>query len=163
MPSIPIKVAVVYVFLMVAFRLVGKRELSTMSPFELVTVILIPEMASDALMGSGSVIEALIGISMLFLLVLVFAGLTHRFATVARVIEATPRVLVVHGQIQEDALNHERIHPDELYGELHKRGFEDLSQIRWAILENDGQIAFIPEDGGSNTKADYRARSRGVR
>jgi len=157
MSSIPLKVVAVYIFLMVAFRLIGKRELSTLSPFELVTVILIPEIASDALMGTGSVTEALTGISTLFLLVLLFSTITHRFAAVARLVEAPPTVLVAHGRMRDEALNQERIDPETLYGELHKRGFEDISQIRWAILESDGEIAFIPEDrNGPQTPAEYR-------
>lgn len=145
MPSIALKVAIVYLFLMVAFRLVGKRELGMLSPIELVTIILIPEMASEALMGTGSLTEALVGISALLLLVLTISALTHRFERFARIAEAAPTVLVAHGKVRERAMNHERIHPDELYGALHKHGFEDLSQIRWAILEGDGQISFVPE------------------
>lgn len=159
MPSIVVKVIVVYVFLMVAFRLVGKRELGTLSPFELVTVILIPEIASEALMGAGSLVDALIGISTLFLLVLFFSAMTHRFEMVAKIVEATPRVLVAHGKIRADALNHERIHPDEIYAELHKRGFEDLSQIRWVILESDGELAVVPNSGaGTPLPADLPGR-----
>jgi uncharacterized membrane protein YcaP (DUF421 family) len=156
MSSIVLKVAVVYVFLMVAFRLVGKRELGMLSPFELVTVILIPEMASEALMGTGALTDALIGISTLFLLVLFFSAITHRFEAASRLVQAEPTVLVAHGQLREDALNRERIQPEELYGELHKRGFEELSAIRWAILESDGQIALIPESSSGGTAAEHR-------
>jgi uncharacterized membrane protein YcaP (DUF421 family) len=158
-PSIALKVAVVYVFLMVAFRLVGKRELGMLSPFELVTIILIPEMASEALMGTGSLTEALVGISVLLLLVLSISALTHRFARFAHIAEAAPTVLVAHGKFHESAMNRERIQPDELYGELHKHGFEDLSQIRWAILESDGQISFVPEASArSPLPADHDAK-----
>lgn len=161
MSTVVIKVAIVYFFLMGAFRLVGKRELGTLSPFELVTVILIPEIASEALMGTGSLTQALTGISMLFLLVLLFSALTHRFAWASKLVEATPTVLVSHGKLREEAMHRERIHPDELYGELHKRGFEDIAQIRWAILESNGEIAIIPEgEPGPNTPADYQTPRR---
>lgn len=157
MPSVVLKVVVVYLFLMLAFRLVGKRELGMLSPFELVTVILIPEMASEALMGTGSLTTALVGISMLFLLVLLVSALTHRYAAVASIVQATPTVLVANGQLCEEALNRERISPDEIYGEMHKRGFEELDQIRWAILESDGEIALVPNtQGGRELPANYR-------
>jgi uncharacterized membrane protein YcaP (DUF421 family) len=157
MASIVVKVTIVYLFLMIAFRLVGKRELGTLSPFELVTVILIPEMASEALMGTGALVDALIGVSMLFLLVLAFSTLTHRFTSIARLVEASPTILVAHGRLREDAMNRERIDPQGLYSEMHKRGFEDVAQIRWAILESDGEISFIPEGAPqSRLAADYQ-------
>jgi uncharacterized membrane protein YcaP (DUF421 family) len=92
---------------------------------------------------------------MLFMLVLLVSALTHRFEAVARVVEAEPTVLVANGSLCEDTMNRERISPDEIYGEMHKRGFEELRQIRWAILESDGEIAFVPAEG-SPLRADYR-------
>jgi uncharacterized membrane protein YcaP (DUF421 family) len=53
---------------------------------------------------------------------------------------------VAHGQFIEENLNKERITPDEIFSEMHKSGLEQLGQVKWAVLEDDGKISIIPED-----------------
>jgi uncharacterized membrane protein YcaP (DUF421 family) len=140
------RIAAIYLFLIAAFRLIGKRELSALSPLELITLMLIPEIASGTLNGEAPVLQALVGISALLLLVFGVSILTARFSTVARLTEAPPRVLVVDGQLCDEALRTERITPEELFAEMHKQGLAKLQQVKWAILESSGHITFVPEE-----------------
>lgn len=137
------RVGAIYAFLMAAFRLLGKRELSSMSPLELITLMIIPEIASGALNGEGPLLQALAGISALLLLVFLVSALTARFKPIERLMEARPRVLVADGRLYEDALARERITAEELFAEMHKHGLYELSQLRWAVLESSGDIAFV--------------------
>jgi len=129
---------------MLVFRIIGKRELGRLSPFELVTLMLIPESVSSALQNEGSLVAALTGLSTLFLLVLVTSVLAHRFEIVEKVVEPQSTLLVDHGRILVQALNEERIHPEELFSEMRKQGIGDLQEVRWALLESSGQITFVP-------------------
>lgn len=138
------RVAIIYLFLMAAFRLLGKRELSSLSPLELITLMLIPELASGTLNAEGPLLQALAGISALLLLVFLVSALTARFRGVERLTESEPRVLVADGKLCEDALHNERITTDELFSEMHKHGITELSELRWAVLEGSGDIAFVP-------------------
>jgi len=139
------RIAVIYVFLTVAFRLIGKRELSTLSPLELITLMLIPEIASGTLTNEGPLLQALMGISVLLALVFVVSLLGARFKTVEKLIEQQPRVLVVDGALCTEAMFNERITPDELFSEMHKHGIEDIGDVKWAILESGGDISFVPK------------------
>lgn len=143
-----LRITIVYVVVMAGFRVMGKRELSQLSPAELVTLLLIPEIFSHAMVDEDfSMINALISFTTLLSLVFVTsmaAQLSKRFSSV---IDASPSVLVANGQLLEANMNRERITPEELYSELHMSGLEELSQVKWAILEPDGQISVIRTDG----------------
>jgi uncharacterized membrane protein YcaP (DUF421 family) len=140
-----IHVAVVFGVLLVAFRVLGKRELSRLSPFEFVTLMLVPELVSEVVQGGGELSAALVGLSTLFLLVQLVSLFSHRFHGVQRLVEAEPTILVANGKLREREMNDERIAPDELFSEMHKQGLERLSQVKWAILEGSGHITFVPK------------------
>ena len=139
------RAAFVYFFLMVAFRFAGKRELSEMSPFELVTLLLIPEIYSAALnKGDNTLAHATVSVATLFVLVFVTGLLTFRSQRLETLLEGEAALLVRNGKLLMETLERERITPEEVYAEMHKAGIEDLSAVRWAILEVDGHISIIP-------------------
>jgi uncharacterized membrane protein YcaP (DUF421 family) len=148
------RVAVVFSVLMLVFRVIGKRELGRLSPFELVTLMLVPEVLSNAVQAEGSLLDALAGLSMLFLLVLGTSTLAHRFEPVEKALEPRSTLLIDHGRILADALNRERIVPEELMSEMRKHGIADVSEVRWAMLESGGTITFIPKHGPVVSNAD---------
>jgi uncharacterized membrane protein YcaP (DUF421 family) len=143
-------VLTVFVVLMAAFRVLGKRELGRLSPFELVTLMLIPEVLSNTLQGEGSLLNGLVGLSTLLLLVVASSALAHRFRAFERAVEAEPTILVARGRIIEKALNVERILPDELLSEMRKQGLGRLDDVEWAVLESSGNITFVPRDRGGS-------------
>jgi uncharacterized membrane protein YcaP (DUF421 family) len=152
------RIAAIYLFLMVAFRLLGKRELSVMSPLELITLMIIPEIASGTLSGEGPLLQALAGISALLMMVFFVSALAARFQSIERLTESQPRVLVENGRLCEDALSKERITTDELFAEMHKHGISELSQLSWAVLESSGDIAFVPRGGRAAVEASDHPR-----
>lgn len=141
-----VRVAVIYLFIIFGLRVMGKREFSQLSTVELVTLMLIPEIVSEALTGEdSSITNALVGVSTILLLVFFTSLWMHRSPRVEAVVSGSPVVLVRNGQIDEDRMNRERVSPGELYSEMHLSGVERLAEIRWAILEPDGKIAIITE------------------
>ncbi len=156
------RVAFTYVFLAIAFRVIGKRELSSLSPFELVTLMLIPEIVSQALVREASLANALAGVSTLFVLVFLTSVVTHLSPKASKVVDGSPTVLVAKGRILEEACNRERIQPEEIFSEMHKSGLARLSQVRWAILEADGDLTIIPEQEGGLPVTRARDRDAGV-
>lgn len=148
------RVLAVFVTLLVLFRVMGKRELGRLSPFELVMLMLIPEVLSNAVQGQGSLLSALAALSTLLLLVLVTSVLAHRFERFEKVVESPPTILVADGHLVEDALNRERIVPDELFAEMHKQGLARLSEVRFAVLEGGGNITFVPAHPPAPTTSD---------
>lgn len=152
-----LRIGLVFVTLLFAFRLIGKRELGRLSPFELVTLMLVPEVLSSAMQGEGSLLNGLIGMSTLLALVTLTSALTHRFEVLERVVEAQPTVLVAHGALVEASMNDERITPDEVFSEMHKQGLSELSEVAWAVLEPSGNITFVP--ARPSKASAYEARS----
>jgi uncharacterized membrane protein YcaP (DUF421 family) len=139
------RVAFVYVFVWACFRILGKRELTQMSPFELVTLLFIPQLFSRALTRQDySMTNAVIGASTLFLLVFLTSAASYRSNRFARVMEAKPTVLVRRGHLVEENLNRERIPARDIFSAMHKVGLQRLEQVEWAILEGDGKISLIP-------------------
>lgn len=142
------RVTFVYVFLMVAFRLSGKREVGQMSPFELVTLLLIPEIFSSAVNRSDDSIGlATTGVATLFLLVFLTGVLTFRSQKAEDLIEGKPTVLVRNGAYVADNMRRERVTPEEIATEMRLAGVERLEDVAWAILETEGKIAIIPSKG----------------
>ena len=139
------RVAFVYVLVWTCFRIIGKRELTQMTPFELVTLLFIPQLFSRALTRQDySMTNAIIGATTLFLLAFATSSLSHRFPRFNKVLEAKPSVLVVRGRLRADVLNRERIAPNDILSAMHKVGLAELRDVEWAILEGDGKIAIIP-------------------
>jgi uncharacterized membrane protein YcaP (DUF421 family) len=145
--EIVIRVAVIYVFLMAGLRVIGKREFGQLTPFELVTLLLIPEIVTKALTGEDhSLTAAFIGVSTLLTLVFLTSLFAYRFPVFARLTEGRPALLARDGEVLPGSLHRERISPEELTIELHKYGLEDISQVKWALLEVDGSITLVPRD-----------------
>ena len=140
-----LRVAFVYVFVWACFRVLGKRELSKVSPFEFVTLLLFPQLFSRALTRQDySMTNAVIGATTLVTLVFVTSLAIYRSRRMSRILQARPTVLVHHGALVDDHLDTERISPDDIYSAMRKAGFERLEQIDWAILEADGRISIVP-------------------
>ncbi len=143
-----LRMAFIYFFLMVAFRVMGKRELNKMSAFELVLLLLIPDLFQQgAIREDFSMTNATVATATLMTLVFLTSVVSHVSKRAHEVINGAPTVLVRAGRYVEDNMNRERIAPDELLAEMHKAGYERLEQIKWAILEDDGKISLVPADG----------------
>lgn len=140
-----IRVTIVCVFVWAAFRVLGKREMTQMSPLELVLLLMIPQLFSRALTRQDySLTNAIIGASTLLSLVLFSSMLGYRYPWIQRVIQSRPTVLVRNGEFIRQALDQERIAPDDIFSSMRKVGLTRLDQVDWAILESDGRIAIVP-------------------
>lgn len=148
-----IRIVIIYFVILVGLRFLGKRELSQMTPLELVTLMLIPEIVSQSMIGEDfSVTNGIIGITTIFSLVFLMSLLKQKSTFFDRLIEGTSTLLIERGKLIEENLNKERITAGEVFTEMHKSGLERLKQVKWAILETDGKISIIPEDSASEAK-----------
>lgn len=152
--EIVLRITFVYLVLTVAFRVLGKRELSQLSPFELVMLLLIAEIVSPSLTaGDESLTAAMFGVATLLCLAVLHSVLTYRFKGLRSLSEAPPTLLVRHGKILEASIHKERVRPDEIFSEMHKTGIEELSQVKWGFLEPDGKMSFVRTDDGETQQS----------
>jgi uncharacterized membrane protein YcaP (DUF421 family) len=148
------RVTVIYLIVFAGLRVLGKREFGQLSPLELVTLLMIPEIVSQALTGEDySITAGAVGVATLLLLVFLTSLLMHRFKKAEMMIAGEPTVLVSHGKLLEDAMNVTRVTPDEVFSEMHKAGLWTLDQVAWAILEPDGAIAIVAAKTQTNQTA----------
>lgn len=142
--DIVIRIAVIYCAVLAGLRILGKREFGQLSPHELVTLLIIPEIVSPALTAQDtSLTGALIGTSVLMALVFLTSMLSHRFNRFERLISGQPLVLVHNGQLLCEAMNRARISAEEVLAEMRKAGVDELERVRWAVLEADGSISIV--------------------
>lgn len=152
------RVVVIYVCLLVGLRVLGKREFGQLSPLELITLLLIPELVAQSVVRADySLTNGLIGLTTLLSLVFVVSLVSHRSARVEKLIGGEPTLLVARGRLLTANLNRERIAPEEIYSEMHHAGLARLEQVRWAILETNGRISIVPERLGSVTAGNKKA------
>ena len=143
--EIVVRIVVIYLLVFAGLRVMGKREFGQLSPLELVTLLMIPEIVSQALIGEDfSITGAAVGVATLLVLVFGTSLLMHRFKKAEQVIAGEPSILVRHGKLLEDAMNLARVTEDEIFEEMHKAGLLKLEQVDWGILEPDGRIAIVP-------------------
>src|SRR5688572_31094984 len=141
-----LRVVVIYLVIVIGLRLLGKREFGQLSPLELVTLLLIPEIVSSAIQGDHfSLTHAIVGVCTLFVLVFLTSLFSVRSKRFQTLLDGEPRVLVHDGELIPQSLMGERVSPDEVMSEMRKAGFDRLEQIRWAILETDGKISIVPK------------------
>jgi uncharacterized membrane protein YcaP (DUF421 family) len=134
----------VYTFLLVAFRLCGKRQLGQLSAFDLVVLLIISNVVQNAVIGNdNSLGGGLLGATTILLLNLLVAYVTFRFRRADRVIEHSPTVLVRHSRILRDNLRRERLGPRDLRAALRHHGVVSIRDIRYAFLEEDGHVSVI--------------------
>jgi len=142
--ELALRAVTVYVYLFVWLRFGGKKHVGEMAPFDMVVLLILSETTQNALVGEDkSLLGGLISAGTLLLIVHGMNYLTWRSRWVRRLFEGTPRILVRHGDAKQDVLAKEHITAEELLAALRRHGVTSLSQVRVAVLENDGKITVI--------------------
>ena len=136
-----LRVVIVYVAIFVLLRLVGKKHVGELAPFDLVVLLLLSECVQNALIADDkSVTGGVLAAATLFGMSQLVGFISWRSKGAERVLEGTPRVLVRHGRVYKDVLAREQITYSELLEALRREGCTSLTRVRYAILENDGGI-----------------------
>jgi uncharacterized membrane protein YcaP (DUF421 family) len=148
-----LRIALIYTFVLIGLRIIGKRELSQLAPRELVMLLLIPELFSQAALGEDfSMTNAIVACATLLLLVFGTSAVTYLNGTVSRIVDAAPAVLVRRGELIGESLDRERVTAEELFAEMRQAGLSRLSEVEWAILEGEGKISIIPVRRGDGVQ-----------
>jgi uncharacterized membrane protein YcaP (DUF421 family) len=134
----------VYLFLLLAFRLAGKRQVGQFTPFDLIVLLVISNVLQNALIGNdNSLSGGLIGATAILILNAIVAWITFRFKRIERLVEHPPTIVVKHGRILRDNLRRERLSLAELRGALRQQGVLSLRDVRYVILEEGGHLSVI--------------------
>jgi len=141
-----IRVAIVYLFVLFALRLLGKREFGDLSPHEFVMLMLIPDIVAQGIVKEDfSLTNGLVAV----LLVALTSLLIHVSRPAELAVTPRPTVLLFDGNLYTSNLNKERVSADEVLQVARESGLETLDQVKWAILQSDGKIAIVPKEAAS--------------
>ncbi|HEV7807964.1 MAG TPA: YetF domain-containing protein [Solirubrobacteraceae bacterium] len=136
---------VVFFAIFVVTRIVGRRELSTMEPFDLILLIVTGDLMQQAVTQSDySLSGGLTVLSTMALLTVALSYVSFKVPRLRPVLDGEPLVLVQDGEVIERNLRRERITIDELLAEARLQQVGSLEQVRFAVLETNGRISIIP-------------------
>jgi uncharacterized membrane protein YcaP (DUF421 family) len=138
----------VYLFLLIVFRIGGKRSLSQITTFDFILLLIISEATQQALVGQDfSIINACVVIASLVVLDVMFSRMEGRWPSFGRVVGSLPVVVVEHGKLLRERSEQEGVTLAEILaaGREH-HGLERLEQFKYAILERHGGISVVPTD-----------------
>jgi uncharacterized membrane protein YcaP (DUF421 family) len=138
---------VIFFFVFVLTRLLGRRELSSMEPFDVILLVVMGDLVQQGItQNDDSVTGAMIVLSTIGLLTVGVSYANFRVRRLRPILEGDPLVLVEDGHVIQRHLSRERITIDDLNAQARMQNLESLEDVRWAVLETSGQISFIPKN-----------------
>jgi uncharacterized membrane protein YcaP (DUF421 family) len=139
-------------FVFLVTRAVGKRELSTLEPFDIILLVVIGDLIQQGItQNDESVTGAVIVVSTVALMTVGLSYINLRLPRLRPVLEGEPVILVAHGQPINANMLRERITSEDLLAQARLQSIASLDEVEWAVLETSGQISFLkPPSSGSS-------------
>ena len=143
---------ILYVFVLIVMRLMGKREIGQLQPFELAISIMIADLSTVPMADTGiPIFNGIIPILGLLLMHLLISVLNLKSLKAREIICGKPRILIYRGRIDEKALKKERFTINELQERLRGNNVINIGDVEYAILETSGQVTVIQKPEKRNT------------
>ena len=141
-----LRAVVVYAFVLVLTRVIGKRELGSLQPIDLVLLIVLGDALQQGLTQDDySLTGALLVVSTIALLQVFVSWVAYRFPRSRPVLEGEPIIVIHNGELIQRNLARERLTIDDIAEEARKQHIAHLSEVRFAVLETSGTISFIKD------------------
>jgi uncharacterized membrane protein YcaP (DUF421 family) len=141
----------VYVFLIVALRLSGKRELAQLNPFDLVVLLTLSNTVQNAIIGEDNTVTGgAIGAATLLCVNHLVVKYLYGHEKVERLVEGEPDIMIKNGVVQMECMKRELITLAELQAAAHKQGFDSLDEVEHAVLDPSGAMFFSGRKPGSD-------------
>ncbi len=143
----------VYAFLLVAFRITGKRSLAQLTTFDFLLLLIMGDATQQALLGDDfSFTNAVIVISTLMVAEMVLTKLKARSSRADRILESLPLIIVDRGRPLDDRMQKEQVDLDDVLTAAREQyGLEGLDAIKYAVIERSGGISIVPWQTGQAT------------
>lgn len=142
--DIVVRAAVAFLFILLVTRIVGRRELNTLEPFDLILLVTIGDLVQQGVTQNDfSVTGLLLAVGTIAALTVLFSYLPWRFQVLRPVLEGEPVILIEDGNVIEKNLRRHRLTQEEVAAEARSQQIDSFDKVRWAVLETNGQISFI--------------------
>lgn len=142
-----IRAVFIYLFILGVFRMSGKRTLSEMTTIDFVLLLIIGEATQQALVSDdNSLIGAMLIVGTLVSLDMIFAHFSKKSDLFDKITNGVPVIVMKNGEVVEKRMDEEKIEMDDILEAARRsQGLESIDQIKYAVLEKDGQISIIPK------------------
>jgi uncharacterized membrane protein YcaP (DUF421 family) len=142
--DIVLRTVAVFAFLLVLTRVIGRRELSSLEPFDLILLIVLGDAVQQGLTQDDySLTGAFLVIGTFAILQVFVSWIGYRFPSTRPVLEGEPLIIIQDGELIERNLKRERLTRQEIAEEARNQQIAHISEVRWGVLETSGQISFI--------------------
>ncbi len=153
MASLFLRTFIIYILLIGVLRFMGKRQIGQMQLSELITALLLSELASQPLTDADiPLVYAVIPILLLISVEVILSYLSTKSNMIKKILDSTPSIIIKKGVIDQHEMLRMRMSAEELMCELRLKGFASLSEVDYAILEQNGQVSVLPNDKNSPVK-----------
>lgn len=150
MATILIRTIIIYLFLAISLKIMGKRQIGEFEVGELVSTLLISEIASIPICDSSvPILHAVIPVTFILCIEIITAALKNKLPGLKRAVEGTPVYIIYKGKLLQNVLRDNRISINEILSELRVQGIGDISDVEYGILEQNGKIAVIKKSDGN--------------
>src|SRR6201990_2058376 len=148
--DIVIRAAIIFAFVFLLTRLLGRRELHSLEPFDLILLVVTGDLVQQGVtQNDNSITGALLAISTIGVLTVALSYLSFRFKRIRPILNGEPIVLVEDGEVVEPNLRRQRLTPEEIGAEARLGGTASIEDVRWGILETNGRISFVEKTTGT--------------
>jgi uncharacterized membrane protein YcaP (DUF421 family) len=142
--DIVIRAAVAFLVILLLTRIVGRRELNTLEPFDLILLVTIGDLVQQGVTQNDfSVTGLVLAVGTIAALTVLFSYLPWRFQVLRPVLEGEPVILIEDGNVIERNLKRHRLTQQEVAAEARYQQIDSFEKVRWAVLETSGKISFI--------------------
>jgi uncharacterized membrane protein YcaP (DUF421 family) len=142
--DIVIRAAVAFLVILLLTRIVGRRELNTLEPFDLILLVTIGDLVQQGVTQNDfSVTGLVLAVGTIAALTVLFSYLPWRFQALRPVLEGEPVILIEDGNVIERNLKRHRLTQQEVAAEARYQQIDSFEKVRWAVLETSGKISFI--------------------
>ena len=144
--SIILKTLFMYVFIIIVYRLMGKKEVGQLSIIDLIVSILIAELVALAISTEKSIFVSVVPISIMVLVQILVSYLSLKSEKLRDIIDGKPTILIKNGKLNFTAMSKIRYSLDDLIMQLRLQGVKSIDKVKYAILENNGQLSIFDDN-----------------
>jgi uncharacterized membrane protein YcaP (DUF421 family) len=145
--DIVIRAGIAFLFILLLTRIVGRRELNTLEPFDLILLVTIGDLVQQGVTQNDfSVTGMALAVGTIAMLTVLFSYLSWRFQVLRPVLEGQPLILIEDGKVIEKNLRRNRLTQEEVAAEARNQQIDSFDKVRWAVLETSGKISFIEKN-----------------
>ena len=146
--DVVLRAAIAFIFVFLLTRIVGRRELSSLEPFDLIMLIMMGDLVQQGVTQSDySVTGIFMAAGTLALMTVLVSYLSWRFKRLRPILDGEPIVIVQDGKPIDSNLKRERLTIEEVAQQARIQQIASLDEVEWALLERTGEISFIKKSG----------------